>query len=106
MASHSSRRCAGPKEIHNGLQTVPTTTTVVNALDSIVYQVVVSNPTAGSLNFTVTDTAGNAIVPTIAVAANQLQVIPYYEGVSCPGGIKWLGSGAGLLSEIYGNSHT
>ena len=105
MASHSSRRCAGPKEIHNGMQSVPTSLTAVNTLDSIIYQIVVANNTAGAITFLVTDTAGNPIVPTISCAANQLNVIPFYEGVSAPGGIKWQAGGANLFAEIYGNSH-
>ena len=100
-------RSALPRDINTGNVSVPTSLTPVTSVDSEVWLINVSNPTAGSLNFTVKDSAGNAIIPTVPIAANS-ETLAVYNGTGLPaaGGVSWQASGSGLIGCIRGRRVT
>lgn len=59
-----------------------------------------SNPTAAAINVTVTDSAGNQIVPTTEVPAGMPFQAPF--GFLPCAGLKWYASASGLLGQLWG----
>lgn len=91
------------RELTTGLQVVPASVTALTGLDTYVFQIVVSNVTGGSVDFTVTDDNGHSLIPTTAIAAGTSYVIAYPFGVRMIGGVFWQASAADSLhAEIYG----
>lgn len=103
MATNSTRRSYPQRSLTEGLQTVPASPADISTVDSWIFQITVSNPTASGITYTVYD---KSTVPlgllNITIAANSLNVIPFAEGVKMTGGITWGAGGTGLVSEIFG----
>jgi hypothetical protein len=108
MPSLSSNRTRPSKVILEGLSAVPATLTAFSTATSVIYQISVSNTTAGSLTFLVEDnqTSAQALVPTISIPANTNIIMSWPEGVKMLGGINWQASSTGLTAEIYGMVQT
>lgn len=104
MATNSTKRSYGQRTIlTEGLAAVPSSPADISTVDSWIFQITVSNPTASGITYTVYD---KHTVPlgllNITVAANSTNVIPFSEGIKMVGGITWGAGGAGLVSEIFG----
>jgi hypothetical protein len=83
-----------------GLMAVPTGLTVVTAGSPWIMGMLFSNPTAASITVLVTNTAGDAIIPTVEVPAG-MDIPRAYPFIPCVG-LKWQASGAGLKGQIWG----
>ena len=83
-----------------GLQLVPNAAADVTAKTAFVYQITVSNVTAGAVTFTVVDKATSAktLIPTVSLPANSLTVIVFPKGVQMTGGINWV---AGTINALH-----
>lgn len=84
-----------------GLVAVPAVLTVVDATNPIwLLGALFSNPTAAGIDVTVTNSAGDPIVPAMEIPAGMVIPIP----VPFPpcAGLKWLASGAGLKGQLWG----
>ncbi len=79
-------------------QAVPTSTTVVAATDAYLRQVVVTNPTAGAITFTLCDAQASPIclVAAASIAANTTYVVVIPQLYWCPLGFTVTSGGAGL----------
>lgn len=80
-------------------QAVPNSATVVTAAAAWLLGAHFTNPTAGALTITVTDTAGGILL--------QLEIPPGgeqpFEWPFRPAtGVKWSGNNVGLLGQIWG----
>ncbi len=104
MASNSSRRTYAQKTLTEGLVAIPTGLTAITALDAVIFQVVLVNNTAGAVTVLVQDqqSTPGILIPTISVAANSAEVVPFPEGVKMTSGIKWQAGATGLFGEIFG----
>jgi hypothetical protein len=98
------------KQLTPGLQAVPAVAAQIplggggSAVSSWVEieQIVVSNPTAGALTFTVKDLAGNALIPAVSLAVASVTVFSFPRPVKLVGAATWVGSAAGLIAEVKG----
>ena|SRR5690349_18864782 len=93
------------RELTRGLQAVPTSLTVIPGAtdDTYLFQLVVSNPTAASINLTVQDTtSGNKIFNALPIDVGIPTILVASYGILCKGGIKWIASDTGLLAEVVG----
>lgn len=95
------------KELARGLQAVPTSlTTIPGATDDCyIFQIVVSNTSAGSLNFTLQDNQGTPKILYNAVPVDPSAPLFFSLdelGVMFKTGAKWQASGAGLVAEVVG----
>ena len=83
-----------------GLMAVPDSITVLTPSTVYVLGITVNNPTATSLTFTVTDTAGSTLIPAMEVPPGLL--IPFSFAFEPIVGLKWEASGVGLVGHIWG----
>lgn len=93
------------KELARGLQAVPNSLTTIPGAtdDTYIFQLLVANPTAGSINFTLQDNQGTPLklYNAVAIAAGGLITLVVDDlGILFKGGAKWQGSGTGLVAEV------
>lgn len=92
------------KEVARGLVAVPNALTALTSTDTVLFQIVVSNPTAASINFTLQDQQGGGgpyqLFKTTAVDPGVPLVFSVANGVLMKSGIKWQGSASGLVAEV------
>lgn len=103
MPSFNTLRSIPQRTLPEGLQAVPTSATDVIAVDAVLFQIAVGNPTTGDITFSVSDkqfSAKNLINETIS--ANSVQLFNFQEGVKMLKGISWTSGGSGLVAEIFG----
>lgn len=89
---------------HTNRVAVPALAADVTTKDSIIYQIVIVNTTAGAITITVKDKDGtpSELLPTVNIAANTTYIAVFPYGEHMVGGINWVASGAGLKARIYG----
>jgi hypothetical protein len=84
-------------------QAVPTSTTIVSAVDAYLRSITVSNPTSSAITFLLADKQGTPIaaIPTVSVAGNSvfIAVWPAGPGYWCPAGFTIFAGGAGLTLQ-------
>ena len=105
MASASTRRAVGQKSLPQGFVAVPSTLTELTAVDTWIFQIVVSNTTGAPVTFLVQDQQGTPrkLVPTISLGANSVTVLDFPEGVLMKSGVKWqAGAATSLDAEVFG----
>lgn len=81
-------------------QAVPTSATSITAAQAWVMGAHFSNPTAGALIVTLTNTAGDKLVGPFEIPAGAEQ--PYEWAFRPTVGVKWSANGAGLLGQVWG----
>lgn len=97
---------AYPKKFDTGNVAVPTGNTAITSVDSEIFEIQAANPTGGAITFSVTDTAGNAIVPTVSIGANTVFLAIYNNvGLEASGGVKWQAGSSGLIGKVKGRQH-
>lgn len=89
---------SGAGEVQIKPQAVPTSTTIVTTDDAYIRQVVISNPTAGAITFTLADRQASpiALFGAVSIAANTTVEVAIAYLYWCPGGFTVIASGAGL----------
>lgn len=94
MASRSTIRTTGQRELPSALQVLTNSATAKISVDCVVFQFVFSNKTGGAISVTVTDQAATPLdlLPTISIPAHTVEIIPFPEGQYMPGGFKWSAS--------------
>ena len=95
---------AFPNALPRLMTAVPTSLTDICTTTAHVYQVHVSNTTAGALTFLLQDkqaTPGQ-LVPSVSIAANTAYILTWPEGQQASG-ISVQGSGAGLQVAFVGS---
>ena len=100
-----TRRQLPSKELAGTMETVPTSPTSFNAVDTWVEYLYFANANAAARTITVLDRAASpkTVVPTISLAANTSVLIPFGDAcLKCPGGITWSCSGADVTGTIFG----
>lgn len=106
MATLGSRNfVAFRNSLPEAMTAVPTSLTSVCTTVARIYQVHVSNTTAGALTFLCQDrqaTPGQ-LTPTVSIAANTAYILVWPEGQHAPDGISVQGSGAGLQVSFVGS---
>ena len=94
------------KEISRGLQAVPTSLTDIPGAtkDTYIFQLVVSNTTAGALTFTLQDKQGSPLklYNAVSLAASSQPIVFQTEehAILMSGGAQWQASGPGLVAEV------
>lgn len=106
MASLSAANyVAFRNSLPRAMTAVPTSLTDICTTDAHIYQVHVSNTTAGALTFLLQDkqaTPGQ-LTPTVSIAANTAYILAWPEGQFAKDGISVQGSGAGLQVAFVGS---
>lgn len=105
MASLSAERYAAmPNKFSESLAAVPAVSADLATKDAMIWQIHVSNPTAGAITFTVTDKQATPrnVLPVVSIAANTAYVISWPEGLFCDSGVAWVASGVGLEAAVIG----
>jgi len=105
MASLSAARYAAmPNKFSESLAAVPAVAADLATKDAMIWQIHVSNPTAGAITFTVTDKQATPrnVLPVVSIAANTAYVCSWPEGLFCSSGLAWVASGVGLEASIVG----
>lgn len=92
----------GTIALNEDIQAVPSTPTNLTSTDTWVFQLVVSNTTAGALTLTISDRASSplAIFTTVSIAANSVQIYNFQEGIKFKSGLTWSASNTGLTAAI------
>ena len=93
------------RELTGSLVPVPTSPTDLTTVDTWIRQIYVSNPTGGSITFTVKDKQSTPrnVLGAVAIAANSTSLVMICpDGLYCPGGVNWSAGGAGLEAEVFG----
>jgi hypothetical protein len=91
------------KDVLRAAQNIPASSQVLSDKDSVLYHLVVSNPTAGSLVVSVFDNPNGTPKNIIqqAVASNSTFVVNLPKGAFFNKGIGWQASGAGLVGSVF-----
>lgn len=96
---------AFPNSLPRAMTAVPTSLTDICTTNALVFQVHVSNTTAGALTFLLQDkqaTPGQ-LTPTVSIAANTAYILAWPEGQWAPSGIAVQASGVGLQVSFVGS---
>ncbi len=105
MASRSTIRTTGQKELSSALQVLTNSATAFISKDCVIFQLVFNNKTGGAVTVTVTDQAGTPLdlLTTVSLPANSLTVVAFPEGQYMPGGFKWSASaGTSINASVVG----
>ena len=105
MASLSSSNFqAFPLGFSAAVRLVPDSAADLATKDAMLWQLHVSNTTAGALTLTITDKQATPryLIPTVSIAANTAYVISWPEGLFCDDGINWVASAVGLQASVVG----
>jgi len=88
--------------IPRGLQAIPTSAADLAAKSTYLYQLSLTNTTAGALTITINDKQSTpvALFNAVSLAANSLTIVSWPMGVLMKGGINWVASGAGIKAEV------
>ncbi len=100
---------AFPNPLPRNLTPVPfSVLTDICTKDALVFQIHISNTTAGALTCLVQDkqTVPGELVPTATIAAKTAYVIAWPEGIPASGGLSVQGSATGLQISIVGSYKT
>ena len=105
MASLSAERYrAFPNKLVEYLVPVPAVAADLSTNDTLLWQIHITNTTAGALTVTLTDlqTTPRYVLASVSIAANTSYIVAWPEGLLCPNGVNWVASGAGLQAAIVG----
>lgn len=91
MASRSTIRTTGQKELPSALRELTSSATAYISVDCVIFQLVFNNKTSGAVTVTVTDQAGTPLdlITAVSIPANSIVIVPFPEGQYMPGGFKW-----------------
>lgn len=107
MASLSSRRAAPAKQLATGLQTIPGSATDLTTSNTVIFQIVLVNKTAGAITVTILDKQGTpkTLFGAISIPANTTLTQSFGEGVLMLGGVRWSASaGSSIDADVFGMS--
>lgn len=100
---------AYPRDVEIINAAIPTGLTAVTSVDTEIYEINVSNPTAGAITFLVQDkqTSPQVEIPTISVPPNVVDLAVYTGvGLLSKGGVSWQAGSAGLVGSLRGRRLT
>ena len=104
MSTFSSKNFdAGlPNQVSRLIVPVPTVAADVFAKDGQMFQISITNGTAGDLTITVLDKQGTprGVMRATTVKANSTVSFNWDEGITLSGGMNWVASGVGLEASI------
>jgi len=86
---------------NTGLMAVPTGLTVISTDTVYLMGAFFSNPSGTSITILLTNTAGDALAPTMEVPAGMAIRVPI-ELFQPTVGLKWQAGGSGLKGQVYG----
>jgi hypothetical protein len=93
---------------YHGLEPIPATNTVIYPQTTKVNTAILANTSTSDQTVTILDCSTNnggqpcALLPTITVKANSLEVVNFASAVS-NGGVQWVASAAGVvMGEVIG----
>ncbi len=101
----SPNRSIPQRELTGGLQTIPNVAADLTTVDTWIFQIVLSNKTAGAVTVTITDRASSpkTLIPTVSIAANTAYVIAFPDGVKMTDGVNWVASASNSIdAEVFG----
>jgi hypothetical protein len=89
----------GLKQLTRGVRLVPAVAADLSTTDTWLYQLSVSNKTAGAVTIQVLDKAATPrnVVPTVSAAANSVMIMTWPNGIKLTGGMRWVASAADSL---------
>lgn len=89
---------------HTNRVAVPAVAADVTTTDTVIYQISITNTTAGALTLTIKDKAGtpSELFEAVSIAANTTYVAAFPFGEHMVGGVNWVASGVGLKARIFG----
>lgn len=90
-----------PIDVVGAAQAVPTSLTSISTTDSLIYQMDITNPTAGAITFTLQDGQGSAVSVFSAqsIPAGGAVSIDERQGMLLRSGVRWQAGGAGLVGS-------
>lgn len=96
------------RQVARGFSAVPTSLTTITSTDTILFQIVLTNNTAATIQFTLQDRQGGPI--KLFDGSNGFGVDPgtpftfsVENGTAMINGMRWQASGAGLYADIIAN---
>lgn len=86
--------------VDSGFTAIPTSTTTIDSATQWITGLTVCNPSTGSLKFSLTDTAGNAVIDELVIAPNSVNTysFPFMPMT----GSKWFANASGLTGKLWG----
>lgn len=101
-SSMTTRRTYGTRALSDGLSRMPTVAADLSTKDTVIFQIVLCNTTAGAITTTIKDKQSTArfILNAASIAGNTTYVIAFPEGVRMKSGVNWVASGDGLDAEV------
>ncbi len=105
MASRSTIRTTGQKELASNLQVLTNSPVAVTTKDCVIFQLVFNNKTGGAVTVTVTDgqAAPLDLLTTVSLPANSCTMAVFPEGQYMPGGFLWSASaGTSINASVVG----
>lgn len=104
MSTFSSKNFdAGlPNQVTRAIVPVPTVATDLFTTDGQIFQISITNGTAGDLTITILDKQGTprAAMRATTIRANSTVSFNWDEGLTLVGGMNWVASGVGLEASI------
>lgn len=97
-----TRKQTLPTRLSGNIRAIPSSATDLTAKTAQLFQLVVSNTTAGALTLSVWDknTSPLALLTAVSFPANSITIMSFPEGQDMAGGIRWQASGSGLVAGI------
>lgn len=94
MASRSTIRTTGQRELDNKLKVLTNSATAFTTKDCVIFQLVFNNKTAGAITVTVTDAQLSPLdlLTAVSIPANSVTMAVFPEGQYMPGGFLWSAS--------------
>ncbi len=91
--------------LDSALQVVPASPTALTSTDTMIYQLVFNNTTAGPVSVTVSDHNSKDLITAAVLDANSTVVLDFPEGQFMTSGVNWSASAGssitGSISAIY-----
>lgn len=84
------------------IQDVPQVAADLSTKDTYLFQISLTNGTAGALTVTVTDkqTSAKNVMDAASIPANTTVAFNWEEGLFCKNGLTWVASGAGIDGSV------
>lgn len=99
--SYNPRPCGTADISSDALVAVPSSLTDFTAVTASLFSVAVHNPTGGAITLTVTDKQGTPVqLVSVSIVASGTFLLESFYSIPMLGGIRWGGSGAGLVGSI------